>query len=107
SCGSPLTYGASEPVLETRRTDARVIAWGEALIVHRDAVVERLGIVDYRPCVPGCGQELPHEVVLPNQFGTGQLDRAVHRLSEGHVGHGGGGIVRRHGLHQNRWNPNR
>src|SRR5205823_10335612 len=54
----------SEPVLETRRAEARVIAGGEALIVHRDAEVERLGIGDYRPYVPGCVQELPHEVVL-------------------------------------------
>src|SRR4029453_2582017 len=59
---------ASEPVLEACRGDARGIAGNEALIIHRDAGVERLGIGDYRPCVPGCGQELPHEVVLPNPF---------------------------------------
>src|ERR1700694_4250036 len=82
-----LRHGAAEPVLETRRADARVVAWGEALIVHRDAVVERLGIGDYRSCVPGCVQELPHEVILPNRFGTGQIERAVQRLSEGHIGH--------------------
>src|SRR5437879_13500111 len=35
-----------QPVLETCRAEARVIAWGEALIVHRDAVVERLGNLD-------------------------------------------------------------
>jgi hypothetical protein len=38
--------------------EARVIAWGEALIIHRDAVVERLGIGDYRPCVPAGGVAL-------------------------------------------------
>ena len=70
---------ASEPVLEACRADARVIAGNEALIVHRDAGAERLGIGDYRPCVPGCGQELPHELVLPNPFGTGQLEGAVQR----------------------------
>src|SRR5206468_8915962 len=98
---------ASEPVLETCRAEVRVIAWGEALIVHRNAVVERLGIGDYRPCVPGCVQELSHEVVLADRFGTGQLERAVQRLSEGHIGHDGGDVIRRDGLHQNRWNPNR
>jgi hypothetical protein len=30
--GLPVKYGAAEPVLETRRTDARVIARGKALI---------------------------------------------------------------------------
>src|SRR5882724_6514895 len=69
--GSRLTYGASEPVLEACRAEAWVIAGSEALIVHLYAEVERLGIGDYRPCVLSCLQELPHEVVLPNRFGTG------------------------------------
>ena len=42
----------AKPVLETCRAEARVIAWGEALIVHLDAEVKCLGIGDYRPCVP-------------------------------------------------------
>ncbi len=107
SCGSPVRYGASEPVPETCRAEARVIAWHEALIVHRESVVKRLGISDYRPCVPSCVQVLPHEVVLPNRFGTGQIEHAVQRLSEGHIGHDGGDVIRRNGLHQNRWKPNR
>src|SRR5262249_1040210 len=32
--------------------------------VHRNAVVERLGIGDDRPRVPGCVQELPHEATF-------------------------------------------
>src|SRR5262249_29726452 len=67
----------AKPVLETCRAEARAIAWGQALIVHSDAVVERLGIGDYRPCVPGCLQESPHEVVLTDRFRTGHLDRAA------------------------------
>jgi len=47
-----------------------VIACSEALVVHGYAVVKRLWIGDYRPCVPACGQELPHEVVLTDRFGT-------------------------------------
>ena len=64
-------HRAAEPIFEADRPESRVIAGGEALIVHRNAVVERLVIGDYRPWVPGCFQELPHEVVLPNRFGTG------------------------------------
>src|SRR5213596_1871 len=79
-----------QPVRETRWAEAGVSAWGEALIVHLNAVIERLGIGDYRPCVPGCVQELPHEVVLTERFGTGQIDGAVQRLSEGRIGHDGG-----------------
>src|SRR4029453_1865381 len=105
--GSPLTYGACEPVLETCRADARVIAGSEALIVHSDAVVERLGIGDYRPGVPGCVQELPHEFVLTDRFGTSQLDRAVQGLRQGRFGHDCGDVIRHNGLHQNGWKPNR
>src|SRR5438128_1033384 len=89
------------------RAEARVIPWGEALIVHRDAEVECLRISDYRPYVSGCVQELPYEVVLTDRFGTGQIEGAVQRLTEGHIGHDGGDIIRRNGLHQNRWEPNR
>ena len=78
SCRTSASFGVvAEPVLETCRAEARVIAWGEALIVHRDAVVERLGIGDYRPCVPGCVQELPHEVVLTDRSGPASSKRAV------------------------------
>src|SRR5215472_14973291 len=97
----------AEPVLETCRAKARIIAGGEALIVHRIAVVERLGIGDYRPWVPGCVQESPHEVVLADRFGTGQFDGAIQRLGEGHIGHDGGDIIRRNGLHNDRWKPDR
>ena len=78
---SPFLLKLLEPAFKADRAESRVIAGGEALIVHRNAVVECLGIGDYRPCVPGCFQELPHEVVLPNRFGTGQLERAVQRLT--------------------------
>ena len=50
---------------------------------------------------------MPHEVVLADRFGTGQIDRAVQRLGEGRIGHGGGDVLRRNGLHQDRWEPNR
>src|SRR5437762_11200931 len=98
---------AAEPVAEARRSKSRVFTRGEALIVHVYAVVERAGIANNLSRVPGGVQELSHEVVLPNRFGTGQIERAVQRLSEGHIGHDGGDVIRRNGLHQNRWKPNR
>ena len=36
------TATPNEPILETCRAKARMIAWREALIVHRDAVVKHL-----------------------------------------------------------------
>ncbi len=46
-----LRYGAAKPVLETRRADARVVAWGEALIVQLYAEVECVDVCGYLPCV--------------------------------------------------------
>jgi len=46
--GLPLRYGAAEPVLETRRADARVIAGGEALIVQLCAEVARVDVRSIR-----------------------------------------------------------
>src|SRR6266481_8088850 len=93
---------AAEPVRETRRTETWIVAGREALVVHCYAVIERLGIGDYRPWVPGCVQELPHEVVLPKRFGTGQIDHAVQRFLDRDLGNDGGDVIRRNGLHQNR-----
>src|SRR5207249_8519867 len=85
---------AAEPVAKARRSKSRVLTRGEALIVHVYAVVERAGVGNNLSGVPGCVQELSHEVVLPNRFGTGQIERAVQRLSEGHIGHDGGDVIR-------------
>src|SRR6266850_732758 len=83
-----------EPVRETRRTKTWFVAGREALVVHCDAVIERLGIGDYCPWVPGCLQELPHEFVLTDRFGTSQIDSAVQWLREGRIGHDSGDVIR-------------
>jgi hypothetical protein len=47
---TPWGYGAAEPVLETSRADARVIAGGEALIVQLYAEVKCVtSVVTFRP----------------------------------------------------------
>src|SRR2546427_1004689 len=43
--GLSLSYRAAEPVLETSRADARVIAGGEALIVQLYAEVKCVGVI--------------------------------------------------------------
>ena len=58
-----LRYRAAEPVLKTRRADARVIARGEALIVQLYAEVERVDVCGHIPCVSGCAKELSDEFV--------------------------------------------
>jgi hypothetical protein len=77
---------AAEPVRETRWPEAWIVAGREALVVHCYAEIERHGIGDNRPCVAGCVQELPHEFVLTDRFGTRQIDRAVQWLRGGLTG---------------------
>src|SRR5213594_2212861 len=103
----PLRYGAAEPVPETRRAEARVIAGGEALIVHLYAEVACVDVCGHFPCVSVCAQVSSDEFVEPYRFGTGQLDRAVHRFPDCEVGHCGGDVIRHDGLHEGGWQPNR
>src|SRR6266566_3042694 len=91
--GLPLRDGAAEPVLETRRADARVIAGGEALIVQLCAEVTCVDVCGHRPCVSGCVQESSDECVETYRFGTRQLDRAVHRFLDGDVGQRGSDVI--------------
>src|SRR6266481_1725013 len=81
-----LRYVAAEPVLETRRAEARVIARGETLIVYCCAEVACVDVCGHLPCVSVCAQESSDEFVETYRFGTGQLNRAVHRLLDCDVG---------------------
>src|SRR5438552_3530625 len=89
-----LCCGAAEPVLETRRAEARVFARGEALIVQLYAEVARVDVRGDLPCIPVCPQELPDEFVETYRFGTRQLDRAVQRFFDCDVRHYGSDDVR-------------
>src|SRR4051794_12717179 len=80
-------YGAVEPVLETRRANARVVAGGERLIVQLFAEVGCVDICDHRARILGCTQESSDELVETYPFGTGDFYRAVHRRPDCDVGH--------------------
>src|SRR5260370_10009957 len=46
--GLALRYGVTEPVLETSRTAAWLIAWRGTLVGQSDAAIETAGIVGHR-----------------------------------------------------------
>src|SRR5712691_10905043 len=96
--GLPLRYGAAEPVLETSRADARVIAGGEALIVQLCAAVKCVDVCGHLPCVLVCAQESSDEFVETYRFGTRQLGRAVQRFLDCDVGQSGSDVIRHDGL---------
>lgn len=64
-----------EPFAEACRSQARIFARREALVIDCRAVIQGFGIGHYRPWVPCCTQELPNQFVLTDQFGTSQVDR--------------------------------
>src|SRR5215471_7014795 len=92
---SPLMDEAAEPVLETRRADARVIAGGEALIVQLCAEVARVDVCGHLPRVFGCAQESPDEFVETYPFRSRQFDRAVQRFLDCDIGQRGSDVIRR------------
>src|SRR5262245_35971187 len=103
----PLSDEAAEPVLETRRADARVIAGGEALIVQLCAEVARVDVCGHLPRILGCAQESSDEFVETYPFRTRQFDRAVQRFLDCDIGQRGSDIIRRDGLRKGRRQPNR
>src|SRR2546427_1508359 len=72
-----LRRGAAEPLLETRRGEARVIAGDKALIVQLCAEVAGVDVCGHLPWVSRCAQETPGEFIHSDWFGTGNLDCTV------------------------------
>src|SRR5207249_10540376 len=72
-----LRRGAAEPLLETRRAEARVITGDKALIVQLCAEIQGVDIGDHLAWVSRCAQETPGEFIHSDRFGTGHLDRTV------------------------------
>src|SRR5262249_26073657 len=44
-----------QPVLEARRSDARVVSGGETLIVHLGSEIECVNVCGHLPCIPDSG----------------------------------------------------
>ncbi len=65
------------PVVETRRTETRVFAGREALIVYLCAEEFYVGIGSHFPRVFVCIQESADEFVHTNWFGSPEFDRVV------------------------------
>ena len=72
-----LRRGATEPVREMRRAEARFIAGDKALIVQLCAEVLGVDVRGHLPWVSRCAQVTPGEFLHSDWFGTGNLDRVL------------------------------
>ena len=77
------------------------------MIVHLFAEVTGVDVGRDLSYVLLCGQHSSGEFVETQWFGAGQLDHAVDRCTHGDVGQGGGDVLRRDRLHQDRWQAHR
>jgi len=90
-----LRRGATEPVREMRRAEARFIAGDKALIVQLCAEVLGVHVRGHLRWVSRCAQVTPGEFIHSDWFGTGDLDYTVYWLSEREASQGSGYVVRR------------
>src|SRR5213076_749386 len=92
-----LGCGAAKPIHETRRAEAGFSsrARDEALIIQLCAEIQGVDVGDYLAWVSRCAQELAHELIHSDRFGTSDLDCTVYWLGDCHVSQGGGDVLRR------------
>ncbi len=96
-----------EPVLEAGRSDVRVVAGDEGALLERRPEIART-LVGRHPARVAVGiQHALDELVETEPFGTGQLDRAVHRRADRRDRQCGGDVVGCFGLDQHGRQTNR
>ena len=92
----------TEPLIETCRRNARVVARNEGLIVQLRAEVTCVGIRNYLARVVLCAQESLDKLGKTYSLGTCHLDDVIDRCAQRDVGHRGGHVIRRDRLHKSR-----
>src|SRR5919106_4748186 len=95
-----LTNGLAEPVLETGRSDASIVAGDQGAVVELCAEVARAAVGRHLACVAVRAQHAAGELVETEPFRSCQLDGAVHRRAYCRDRQRGGNIVGRLGLNQ-------
>ena len=96
----PLSYGAAKPFVETDPAEARFAQRHERALLDPAAVVSGLGVTHDLTRVTDRLQIAGNDLVERRSFRAGDLDDAVSRRRERHIGNGGSNVVRRDGLEQ-------
>ncbi|MNE76163.1 hypothetical protein D3C80_1723850 [compost metagenome] len=91
-----------QPVLEADRTQARVAAGGQRLVVEHIAEVARVYIRHHLAGVVGGAEQTPHQLIQRQGFGAGDFHGGVERRRQGHIGERRSDVIGSHGLDQRR-----
>ena len=97
-CGSDSCLRAAEPFVETDAAEARFAQRHQRALLDPAAEVSRLGVAHDLARVADRLQIAGDDLVERCAFRAGDLDDAVARRSERHVGNDGRNVVRRDGL---------
>src|SRR5262244_2842417 len=103
--GSGSCLCAAEPFVETNAAEARLAQRHERVLLDPAAEVPGLGIAHDLTRVADRLQIAGDDFVERRSFRTGDLDDAVARRRERHIGNDGSNVVRRDGLEQDGRNP--
>src|SRR5262247_3036286 len=98
-------YGAADPFVETDAAEARFTQRHERALLDAAAVVSGLGITHDLTRVADRLQIAGDDFVERRSFRARDLDDAVARRGERHIGDDGSNVVRSDGLKQARRNP--
>ncbi len=94
-----------EPVLEARRTEPSFAEGNEGALLHEAAEIADLGVSHDLARVADAFQIAGDNLVERRAFRAGNLDDAICRLRQCHIGDDGGNVVRRDRLEQAGQNP--
>src|SRR5919108_1901196 len=104
-CGSGFCICAGEPFVETDAAEARLAQRHERALLDPAAEVSSLGVAHDLTRVADGLQIAGDDFVEGCSLRAGDLDDAVARRRERHIGNDGSDIVRRDGLEQAGGNP--
>jgi len=85
--------------------EAHIAQWHERVLLEPAAPVSGLGVTHHLAPVAGRLQIAGDDFVERCSFRAGDLDDAVSRRRQRHLGDDESNVVRRDGLEQDRWKP--
>ena len=102
-----LRHGLIQPRLEVDLAEPCVGGGNERTFSELSAKIPRVWVDDDFAAIVARGEALSDQLIETELFGASHLNRAVQRRAHGDPANRLGDVVGRHGLNEDRWQPNR